>query len=229
MLPSPTLNDARPQLEFSAAGPSDVDAVVALVESAYRGEASRAGWTTEADLLAGQRTDRSQVMSLIRRPRSVVLLARSGGRLVGCCHLEFTEVAGPREVGDAASAYFGMFAVSPAEQGAGVGRALITEATGRALDQGCAEMRMTVIRQRPDLIAWYRRLGFEPTGETEPFPYGDESFGRPLRDDLEFVVLSAPLDRLTVGERRSAARGNGRAGRHTEGQSEGPTGRRRGR
>jgi hypothetical protein len=57
-------------------------------------------------------------------------------------------------------------------------------------------MRMTVIRQRTDLIAWYRRLGFEPTGETEPFPYGDDRFGRPRRDDLDFLVLSRPLERL---------------------------------
>ena len=163
---------------------------MSLVESAYRGDASRAGWTTEADLLEGQRTDRSEVLSLIRRDRSVVLLAehadgRSG--LVGCCHLEVT---GP------ATTYFGMFAVSPGAQGLGVGRALILEAAERAGGWGCREMRMTVIRQRPELIAWYRRLGFEPTGETHPFPYGDERFGRPLRDDLEFVVLVAPLARL---------------------------------
>lgn len=219
MLPSPTLNQARPQLEFSAAGPSDVDAVVALVESAYRGEASRAGWTTEADLLVGQRTDRSQVMSLIRRPRSIVLLARSGGRLVGCCHLEVTRVARLRAAEGATSAYFGMFAVSPAEQGAGVGRALITEATRRALDEGCAEMRMTVIRQRADLIDWYRRLGFEPTGETGPFPYGDDRFGRPLRDDLEFVVLSAPLGRLAAGEAPGPWRREGPDERRSEGRT----------
>src|SRR4051794_13241714 len=44
---------------FREAGPADLGAIVALVESAYRGESSRAGWTTEADLLDGQRTDRA--------------------------------------------------------------------------------------------------------------------------------------------------------------------------
>ena len=54
-------------------------------------------------------------------------------------------------------------------------------------------MRMTVIRQRRDLIAWYERLGYRPTGETEPFPYGDERFGIPTRPDLAFAVLVKPL------------------------------------
>jgi GNAT superfamily N-acetyltransferase len=90
-----------------------------------------------------------------------------------------------------------MFAVSPCRQGAGIGRALIARAAGVASAWGSVRMEMTVIAQRADLLAWYRRLGFEPTGETRPFPYGDERFGRPRRADLHFVVLAAPLDRLT--------------------------------
>ncbi|HET6964066.1 MAG TPA: GNAT family N-acetyltransferase [Acidimicrobiales bacterium] len=156
-----------------------------LVESAYRGEPSRAGWTTEADLLDGQRTDAAEVGTIIARPGSVIILAESDGTLVGSCQLE-------RSGGDAA--YFGMFAVRPWEQGAGIGRALIGEARRMAEQWGCTVLRMTVIRQRQDLIAWYRRMGFHPTGETEPFPYGDERFGRPRRPDLEFVVLAGPVN-----------------------------------
>lgn len=181
-----------PGIRFRFAGPGDVKSVVDLVESAYRGESSRQGWTTEADLLDGQRTDAAQVSSLLGREASVVLLAEEDASpgagaepgLVGCCHLERL---GP------GTAYFGMFAVSPRRQGGGVGRALVAEARRVAARWGCTAMRMTVIRQRQDLISWYRRLGFEPTGETEPFPYGDERFGRPRRDDLEFVVLSGAL------------------------------------
>ena len=171
-------------IRFRTAGPEDVSAVVAIVESAYRGDASRAGWTTEADLLDGQRTDAEQVRSLLDRQGSVILLAEAEGNLVGTCHLERSS---------AERAYFGMFAVRPGLQGGGIGRALLREAGRLAAACGCSELRMTVIRQRTELIAWYGRFGFAPTGETEPFPYGDERFGRPRRDDLEFVVLSGPV------------------------------------
>jgi GNAT superfamily N-acetyltransferase len=170
---------------FRDADASHVAAGVDLVESAYRGETSRGGWTTEAHLLDGQRTDSTEVSGLIDRPGSSVILATADdGRLLGCCHLERS---------GAEEAYFGMFAVRPAAQGAGIGRALVKEAAGRAREWGARRLKMTVIRQREDLIAWYGRLGFSRTGATVPFPYGDERFGRPRRDDLEFVVLEADL------------------------------------
>jgi GNAT superfamily N-acetyltransferase len=165
------------------AGPADLAALVALVESAYRGETSRRGWTTEADLLDGRRTDAEAVTELLGRPRSIVVVADAGASLVGCFHLEHRS---------ADAAYFGLFAVAPHRQGAGLGRRLLAEAGRRAQAWGCVRVEMTVIRQREDLIAWYLRLGFRPTGATEPFPYGDERFGRPRRPDLEFLVLSAP-------------------------------------
>jgi ribosomal protein S18 acetylase RimI-like enzyme len=174
-----------PHLAFRSAGTADVTAVVALVESAYRGDASRAGWTTEAELLDGQRTDASAVEHILGAPHAEVLLAEVDGGPVACCHLERRAHR---------QAYFGMFAVRPDRQGGGIGRATIDEAIRVAVERwGSVELRMTVIRQRGDLIAWYRRLGFEATGETVPFPYGDERFGRPRRDDLEFVVLARPI------------------------------------
>jgi GNAT superfamily N-acetyltransferase len=172
-----------PSLLFRPAGPSDVDAVVGLVESAYRGDESRRGWTTEAHLLDGQRTDSTEVERLIADHDSVVLLGERGGRLLACCHLQR---AAP------STAYFGLFAVRPTEQGLGVGHALLDAARRMAAEWGCSTVRMTVIRQRADLLAWYARRGFVPTGETAPFPYGDERFGRPRRPDLEFVVLDGP-------------------------------------
>lgn len=167
-------------------------AVVELVESAYRGDSSRAGWTTEADLLDGQRTDPGAVEALVgggESGRGVVLVAEDiTGELAGCCAVE---PAG----GHGGAAYFGMFAVRPVLQGGGIGRLLLGAAERYAGEQlKAASMRMHVIRQRDELIAWYRRLGYAPTGETAPFPYGDERFGQPRRADLEFVVLERRLD-----------------------------------
>jgi GNAT superfamily N-acetyltransferase len=173
-------------LSFRKAGPEDVDAVVALVESAYRGVPSREGWTTEADLLEGQRTDADEVAALIARPGSMILLGEEPGSAgpVASCQLERRPPA---------TAYFGMFAVRPDAQGGGIGRRVMAEADRIATGWGCTQMRMTVIKQRADLIAWYERLGFARTGEYEPFPYGNERYGRPTRDDLEFAVLAAAL------------------------------------
>ena len=164
---------------------ADASAIVDLVHLAYRGEPSRQGWTTEADLLEGQRTDEGAVVVMTESPASLVLLAFANDVLVGCCHLARY---------DAATAAFGLFAVRPDCQGAGRGRSLLEEAERTARGRFSAQvLRMTVIRQREDLLAWYARRGYVPTGETEPFPYGNEAFGTPLRDDLEFVVLEKPL------------------------------------
>ncbi len=167
---------------FRPALAADVPAVVELVQSAYRGDSSRVGWTTEADLLDGQRADPQMVRAAI--DDTFVLVAEQDGRVVGCCQLERRDGYG----------YFGMFAVDPAQQGNGLGRAVLGEAERIARDEwGAGELRMTVIVQRDDLIAWYERRGFVRTGELSPFPYGDERLGRPLRDDLAFETLTKKL------------------------------------
>lgn len=174
-----------PAVGFRLAVASDVGDVVKLVQSAYRGDSSRVGWTTEADLLDGQRTDEAAVAETLDRPGSALLLALVDGRTAGCCHLARRDPEG---------AYFGMFAIRPELQGSGLGRSLLAEAERTAASSwGARSMTMTVIRQREDLVAWYRRRGYELTGATEPFPYGDERFGVPRRDDLEFVVLEKLL------------------------------------
>ena len=164
----------------------DVPSLVALVESAYRGEPSRAGWTTEADLLHGQRTDDEEVGRVVADRAGRVLVVDDGGAtLLACCHLERR---------DGGTAYFGMFAVRPGRQGGGVGSALLVAAEQvAAIELGATALEMTVIRQRTELIAYYERRGWVRTGATRPFPADDARFGVPQRDDLEFSVLVKPL------------------------------------
>ncbi|MET8680256.1 GNAT family N-acetyltransferase [Streptomyces sp. NPDC004647] len=172
------------RLTFRDATGSDVPELVALIESAYRGDASRAGWTTEADLLEGQRTDPGGVAAVVRSEESRMLLVEEDGALIACCQLEHRGT----------HAYFGMFAVRPDLQGAGLGKVIIAEAerTVRA-EWGADEMHMTVISAREELIAWYERRGYRRTGRMSPFPYGDERFGIPQRDDLQFELLVKEL------------------------------------
>lgn len=173
---------------FRAAATADVPAIVSLVESAYRGDVSKQGWTTEADFLDGQRTDPDSVAELISRSHSRVLLAARGGQLLCCCHVERLQQDG-RNIG-----YFGMFAVDPGLQGGGVGKLVLAEAERIAkVEWNCDEMQMTVITIRDSLIAWYVRRGYVRTGLRKPFPYGDARFGIPKRDDLEFEVLAKAL------------------------------------
>jgi ribosomal protein S18 acetylase RimI-like enzyme len=179
-------------LAFRLAHADDVPAIVDLVESAYRGESSRAGWTTEADLLDGRRTDAEAICSVLAAPGSVMLLAEAEGQLVGCCQLDQPRL--PPHSPFTAGAYFGMFAVRPGHQGQGWGRQILTEAERLARDEWSAStMVLSVLAQRPDLIAWYERRGYRRTGETRPFPYENARFGVPKRPDLSFAVLAKPL------------------------------------
>ncbi|MEU8761381.1 GNAT family N-acetyltransferase [Streptomyces sp. NPDC048659] len=172
------------RITYRDAETGDVPALVPLVESAYRGDSSRTGWTTEADILQGQRTDAEGVAAVITAPGSRLMVVERDGELVACCQLEHR--------GDAA--YFGMFAVRPELQGAGLGRQIIAEAERRVRELwDVAEMHMTVISVREELIAWYERRGYRRTGRMTPFPYGDERFGLPQRDDLQFELLVKQL------------------------------------
>lgn len=171
-------------MTFRVAAPADIATIVALVESAYRGEASRQGWTTEADLLDGQRIDAQGVAEVIARPDSRVMLAVDAQQVLACAHVECQH----------GSAYFGMFAVRPHLQGSGLGNALLGECERIAReDWQCARLRMTVISLRDELIAWYERRGYRRSGQFKPFPYGDARFGAPRRDDLRFEWLEKSL------------------------------------
>ena len=163
------------------AGDGEVDALLALIHAAYRGDAGRSGWTTEAGLIEGTRTTRELLAAELADPAVTVLVA---GAVDGCAAVTLA--------GDRAS--FGTFAVRPDRQRGGIGSVLLAAAEDLARARGARAMEMTVISVRDDLLAWYARRGYAPTGETRPFPYGDERYGSPRTDALEFVVLVKALD-----------------------------------
>ena len=178
------MQDARPTPRFRDASVADIPALVALVTSAYRGDASRAGWTTEADLLDGERIDPGVLRGDIERPRSRIVVVEQDGALQACAHVAEDDGAG----------YFGMFAVRPERQGDGIGKRLLAESERIVRDEWrLPAMRMTVIDIRDELIAFYERRGYRRTGIKKPFPYGDPRFGLPKRDDLRFEVLEKAL------------------------------------
>ena len=171
-------------LTFRPATAADIPALIDLVTSAYRGDASRVGWTTEADLLDGQRIDAAGIQADLDRPRSVILVVEQNGQLQACCHIADENGHG----------YFGMFSVSPNAQGGGIGKQLMQRAEQHVAEQWqLPTMQMTVIDCRDELIAFYERRGYVRTGIKKPFPYGDERFGIPKRDDLQFEILEKPL------------------------------------
>lgn len=176
-------------LTFRAATRADISRAHSLIEGGYRGDSARRGWTHEADLLGGQRTDHEALAQIIADPKQTLLLAVSGDELAGCV---LVVDKGMRD--GARIAYLGMLTVDPPLQGVGLGRRLISEAERYARQRiGADVMEMTVIRQRRELIDWYLRRGYVLTGREEPFPLDDPRFGVPKNRDLAFVVLAKHL------------------------------------
>jgi len=171
---------------FRQADNKDIDAIVTLVDSAYRGDSSRQGWTTEADLLDGRRTFSEEVARIIAAEQNAIVLLEDDEKLLASVHVK--KLSSVNAI--SCRAYLGMFAVEPASQNLGIGKAVMEYAEEFVVDNWqCCEMEMTVIRQRVELIAWYEKLGYRVTGEVRGFPYGDERYGIPKRDDLVLDVL----------------------------------------
>jgi ribosomal protein S18 acetylase RimI-like enzyme len=166
-------------MQISPAHIEDIPALVALINSAYRGEASKKGWTTEADLLKGElRTDISTLTEVMNRPQAVFLkYTTAGGHITGSVFLEKQEQG----------LYLGMLSVSPLQQAGGVGKQLMKTAEQYAKKNNCPCIFMNVISVRHELIAWYERLGYQKTGETKPLP-ADTRFGVPTQP-LEFAIM----------------------------------------
>jgi ribosomal protein S18 acetylase RimI-like enzyme len=162
----------------------DLESLSNLVNSAYRGDSSKKGWTTEADLLGGQRTDPSLLKEILDDPKNIILLAHQNNVLVGCVLLEKKTDR----------AYLGMLTIKPELQGAGLGKYLLDESEKWVVKMWhLRHIEMTVIKQREELLLWYNRRGYINSGRKQPFPYGDEKFGVPKVPDLEFFVLEKKL------------------------------------
>ena len=169
---------------IAAAAAEQLPALHALIERAYRGEEAKAGWTHEADLLGGQRTDLAALTEMLDDPEQRLLVAIEGDATIGCVLVR--RCATDR-------CYLGLLTVEPTRQAAGLGRRLIAAAEAAARDMGALAMEMTVIERRVELVRWYERCGYRLTGERRPFPLDDPRFGLPKTRDLDFVVLERAL------------------------------------
>ncbi len=163
---------------ITLADDADIPRLNLLINSAYRGDYSRKGWTTEADLLDGIRTDEQALRDIMNEPGSFFLKYVVEKEIVGCVHLRK----------DDTELYLGMLTVSPDLQAKGIGKQLLLAAEDEARKHGCEAIYMTVISVRQELIAWYERQGYADTGIRKPFPQNDPRHGIP-KMPLEFVVL----------------------------------------
>ncbi len=166
---------------------SDIPAIVGLMNRAYRGADNSSGWSTEQAYLAGDRTTEALLRADIKAKPSASLLKWQDERadgITGCVWLEPINED---------TWYLGSLTVDPQQQDGGLGRTMLAAAEDWVRERGAKRVRMTVINVREALIAWYLRRGYSKTGATERFPYEDDRFGKPLRDDLCFVVLEKSI------------------------------------
>jgi ribosomal protein S18 acetylase RimI-like enzyme len=160
----------------------DVPALNELINSAYRGDSAKRGWTNEAHLLDGTRCDEEMLNGFLQEPGTIFLKYLEGDKILGCVKLDkhYDKL------------YLGMLTVSPELQGGGIGKKLLKASEEEALRQQCNTVYMTVISVRPELIAWYERHGYVHTGEVKPFIADDPRFGTP-KVPFEMLVLEKKL------------------------------------
>ena len=193
------LDSSMPLALRPAAAAADLPAIAALMNSAFRGVGPNAGWNSEAAYIDGDRTSEAHLREeLTAKPDSLLLVAEhpETHHLIGCVALD------PQSPD---IWYLGSLTIAPALQNSGLGRDLLAAAEDLATSRGARRMRMKVVHVRDTLIAWYQRRGYQLTGETSPFPYGDTRFGTPRRPDLCFVVLEKVLSVKPVSDGADAS------------------------
>ncbi|MBX2947425.1 MAG: GNAT family N-acetyltransferase [Cyclobacteriaceae bacterium] len=162
--------------------PEDAPELSELVNSAYRGDTGRQGWTTEADLIDGSRTDAELLKAVIEMPGSVILKYVEDGKIKGCVELRKEED----------KLYLGMLTVNPTIQGKGIGKALLKASEAEAARQECNAIFMNVLTVRKELIDWYIRHGYHDSGKRKPFSFTDPRFGFP-KQPLEFMIMEKQI------------------------------------
>lgn len=169
------------------ATPADIERLVKLVNSAYRGEEAKKGWTHEADLISGTvRIDEQSLHEIITKENAAILKCTENNMLVGCVYLEKRNE----------DLYLGMLSVAPDLQGAGIGKQLLQAAEAYAREIDCTAISMNVISVRNELIQWYRKYGYWDSGERKPFP-DDDRFGKP-REPIEFAIFKKEIKPLDI-------------------------------
>ncbi len=165
-------------LQITKASEADIPALNQLVNSAYRGDSSRKGWTTEADFLEGTRTDADGILEMLQHPNGTILKCEESDNLIGCVYLEIQNK----------KLYLGMLTANPELQGKGIGKKLLLAAEVYALENNCDTVTMTVLTGRRELIDWYVRHGYYVTNEKKPFAFNHPRYGKP-KTPLEFVII----------------------------------------
>ena len=172
-----------PTLSFVRARAEDASRIAALVNRAYRGDSGRIGWTSEADLFDGPRTDENEVRDFISSDDSMILLCIQGDEFVGSVLL----------TSFGSAAYLGMLVTEPLVQGAGIGSRLMLAAEAVARETWAATtISITVVRCRHELVAFYQRRGYRPTGQLKPLPLHGLSV--PRIDNLQLQVMEKKFD-----------------------------------
>ena len=173
-------------IRLQSANETDFPAIVAMMNAAFRGKDGQKGWAIEVDYITGERTNESLLREEIAGGANYLLAKdEETSALRGCVSLR---AVSPE------TWYLGSLTVNPALQKSGFGRELLADSEAYAAAHGARTIEMTVVHVRDTLIAWYERRGYRRTGETRPFPYGDNRYGTPMRDDLVFVVLEKHLE-----------------------------------
>lgn len=172
------------QMILSEAVPNDIKKLNKLINSAYRGEESRKGWTTEAEILDGIRIDEDTLSAYFKQANvSILKCCNEAGEIYGTVYLEL----------NAPKLYLGMFAVSPLAQGKGIGKMLLKEAEVFALKHQCDRIAITVIGTRTELIEWYSRHGYVETGNSIAFEEIEKPFGDPKTSNIRLIAMEKLL------------------------------------
>ena len=172
------------QLKIQRAGVADAQELNRLVNSAYRGEESKMGWTTEAEILGGLRIDEPALKELLAKEETVILKSTNvEGNIIGTVCLELKS----------GYIYLGMFAVSPGLQGGGIGKSLMRAAEEFGVAIGCSRIVISVISIRTELIDWYKRHGYVETGDGIAFEDIEGRFGDPKVAEIRLIEMEKLL------------------------------------
>ena len=170
---------------FRPAIVSDISDIEILIENCYRGKESTNGWTSEYALLEDKRLELGEVAREMASPNHKFFVAIKDSKIIGVINV----------FRDNDWVEFGKYAVNPNFQGQGIGRQLINQVEEFVKnDWNVAKLTLCVISIRKELIEFYKRCGFEFTGEEINFLKAHPS-AKPKEgiDNLSLLVMNKTL------------------------------------